>query len=154
MSIAEALDYARSAAGRLALFVYATPTPGDIAELAEAWQLHPLLVEDLQHANQRPKLERYGDVLFLVVRSARYIDDIEDVEFAEFHVLVRADAVAVLFQDKRWIDGSGAAAFAEEGDGAEIGGDRGLLTEELLDLGPRRSSTGSSTRSSTASAPC
>lgn len=136
VSIAEALDYASSAAGRLALFVYATPTPADIAELAEAWQLHPLLVEDLQHANQRPKLERYGDVLFLVVRSARYIDDIEDVEFAEFHVLVRADAVAVLFQDKRWIDGSGAAAFAEEGDGAEIGGDRGLLTEELLDLGP------------------
>ena len=136
VSIVDALDAASSADGRLALFVFATPTAGDVAELAEAWQLHPLLVEDLQHANQRPKLERYGDVLFLVVRSARYIDDIEDVEYAEFHVRVRPNADAVLFQDRRWIDGSGAAAFVEESEGDEVGGDRGLLTEELLDLGP------------------
>ncbi|GAB3574760.1 hypothetical protein GCM10027406_05240 [Leifsonia lichenia] len=43
--------------------------------LTEAWRLHPLLVEDLLRAHQRPKLDRYGDVLFLVVRSARHTFD-------------------------------------------------------------------------------
>lgn len=64
-----------------------------ITELADAWELHTLLREDLLHAHQRPKVDRYGDVLFLVVRSARYID--EDIDFAEFHMLVRPGAVAV-----------------------------------------------------------
>lgn len=39
-------------------------------------------------ADQRPKVERYGEVLFVVVRSARYIDATEEVEFNEFHLLV------------------------------------------------------------------
>ena len=38
------------------------------------------------HAHQRPKLERYGDTLFLVLRPARYIDETETVEFGEVHV--------------------------------------------------------------------
>jgi magnesium transporter len=37
-------------------------------------------------AHQRPKLERYGDTLFLVLRPARYIDETETVEFGEVHI--------------------------------------------------------------------
>jgi len=38
--------------------------------------------------HQRPKLERFGDVLFVVLRSARYLDAPEEVEFGEVHVFV------------------------------------------------------------------
>ncbi|MEZ5187643.1 MAG: hypothetical protein R2723_03095 [Microbacterium sp.] len=70
------------------------------------------------HAGQRPKLERYGEVLFLVVRSARYIDESEEVEFSEFHILVRGRAVAVLCQSHRWIDGTDGT------DGTAVTGER------------------------------
>ena len=40
-----------------------------------------------------PKLERYGDTLFVVLRAARYLDDAEEVEFGELHVFVGPDFV-------------------------------------------------------------
>lgn len=119
--------------GRTALLLYPKPTPDDIAELATAWNLHPLLVEDLLHAGQRPKLERYDDALFIVARSAWYIDATEDVDFAEFHILVRPRSVAVFCQDGRWIDG----LDADVASGAADRGDHTLLDDEqLLHHGP------------------
>lgn len=118
---------------RTALLLYPHPTPADVAELADSWQLHPLLVEDLLHAGQRPKLERYDDALFLVVRSAWYIDATEDVDFAEFHILVRPRAIAVFCQDGRWIDG----LDADDASGAADRGDHTLLDDhQLLHHGP------------------
>ena len=38
------------------------------------FELHPLAVEDAVKAHQRSKLERYGDCLFLVFKTARYDD--------------------------------------------------------------------------------
>lgn len=132
-SIADALRFSTEEQGRIALCLFPAPTGDDIEELAEAWSLHPVLVEDLQLAGQRPKLERYGEVLFLVVRSARYVDETEEVDFSEFHVLVRPNAVAVLCQDGRWIDGSDDASLPSNSDSA----DNTLLdNEELLKLGP------------------
>lgn len=95
-------------------------------------------VEDIRHpvvdvGGQRPKLERYDDTLFLVVRSAWYIDEKEDVDFAEFHILVRPQAVAVFCQDGRWIDG----LDADDASGAADRGDHTLLDDEqLLHHGP------------------
>jgi magnesium transporter len=135
--VADGLRFADAAAGRMTMFLYPAPTPDSIQELADAWQLHPLLVEDLIHAGQRPKLERYADVLFLVVRSARYIDETEEVDFSEFHMLVRPNAVAVLCQDKRWIDGTDGTGFDE---GELTRSDRPertlLFDQRLLKLGP------------------
>ena len=62
------------------------PTAEELAAVAEEFDLHELAVEDTIHAHQRPKLERYGDTLFLVLRPARYIDETETVEFGEIHV--------------------------------------------------------------------
>lgn len=136
-TIADGLAFAESAPNRMTTFFYPAPTAESITELAEAWELHPVLVEDLLHAHQRPKLERYGDVLFLVVRSARYIDEAEEVDFAEFHFLVRPDAVAVLCQDKRWIDGTDGMRFNEDQLTSPDRHERLLLTDEkLLRLGP------------------
>jgi magnesium transporter len=62
------------------------PTAEEFSEVAEEFELHALAVEDAVHAHQRPKLERYGDALFCVLRPARYVDDTETVEFGEVHV--------------------------------------------------------------------
>jgi magnesium transporter len=62
------------------------PTNEEIAVIAREFEIHELALEDAVHAHQRPKLERYGDVLFLVLRPARYDDETETVEFGEIHV--------------------------------------------------------------------
>jgi magnesium transporter len=90
----------------MAMSFYPEPSPEQIAELGTAWQLHPVMLEDILIANQRPNLERAGEVLLLVLRSARYLDDTEEIDFDEFHVLVRPGSVAVLCQNNEWIDGT------------------------------------------------
>lgn len=62
------------------------PDAAEFAKVALAFALHELAVEDAVHAHQRPKLERYGDMIFLVLRPARYIDETETVEFGEVHI--------------------------------------------------------------------
>lgn len=137
VSIAEALTFAERTPGGTALCLFPRATVQEIAELATAWRLHPLLAEDLRDAGQRPKLERYGDVLFVVVRAAHYIDASEDVKLSEFHVLVRPGTIAVVCQDGRWIDGSDAADLPENTVDTVARGDETLLDDpRLLMLGP------------------
>ena len=62
------------------------PSEEELASIAREFDLHPLAVEDAVHAHQRAKLERYGDTLYLVLRTARYIDETETVEFGEVHI--------------------------------------------------------------------
>ncbi|WP_436702273.1 magnesium/cobalt transporter CorA [Nocardioides sp. BYT-33-1] len=72
------------------------PEQHELASLAEEFGLHELAVEDAIVAHQRPKLERYDDTLFVVLRAARYLDDVEEVEFGEVHVFVGRDFVVTL----------------------------------------------------------
>jgi magnesium transporter len=72
------------------------PAQSEIRSVAEEFDLHPLAVEDAISAHQRPKLERYGSVLFLVLRPARYLDEEERVEFGELHVFIGADFVVTV----------------------------------------------------------
>ncbi|CAL9312410.1 MULTISPECIES: magnesium and cobalt transport protein CorA [unclassified Streptomyces] len=67
------------------------PSERDLLSLAVEFGLHELAVEDAMEAHQRPKLERYGDTLFVVLRAARYLDAQEEVDFAELHVFVGPD---------------------------------------------------------------
>jgi magnesium transporter len=67
------------------------PSEQELLSLAAEFDLHELAVEDAMEAHQRPKLERYGDTLFVVLRAARYLDAQEEVDFAELHVFVGAD---------------------------------------------------------------
>lgn len=67
-----------------------------LAELAEEFGLHELAIEDAVVAHQRPKLERYGDTLFMVLRAAHYDDDDERVLFGELHVFAGANFVVTV----------------------------------------------------------
>ncbi|HEU5082030.1 MAG TPA: magnesium and cobalt transport protein CorA, partial [Acidimicrobiales bacterium] len=72
------------------------PGPDEIAHVAEVFDLHPLAVEDAIKARQRPKVERYGPWLFVVLKTGRYLDEPEEVEFGEIQLFVGPDAVVVL----------------------------------------------------------
>ena len=48
--------------------------------------LHDLAVEDAHRAHQRPKLERYGESVFLVLRTAHFVDGTDRLAFGETHV--------------------------------------------------------------------
>ncbi len=50
------------------------------------FQLHDLAIEDAEHPHQRPKLEQYGDALFIVARTAQLIEG--RVTFGETHLFV------------------------------------------------------------------
>ncbi|MCT4352170.1 magnesium and cobalt transport protein CorA [Streptomyces sp. Je 1-79] len=69
------------------------PTESELHSLAGEFDLHELAVEDALEAHQRPKLERYGDTLFVVLRAARYLDAQEEVDFGELHIFVGQDFV-------------------------------------------------------------
>ncbi|MEU7046105.1 magnesium and cobalt transport protein CorA [Streptomyces varsoviensis] len=69
------------------------PSEAELLSLSDEFDLHQLAVEDALEAHQRPKLERYGETLFVVLRAARYLDAPEEVDFGELHVFVGPDFV-------------------------------------------------------------
>jgi magnesium transporter len=67
------------------------PAPAELAQMQEEFGLHELAVEDAQSFHLRPKVEQYEDderVLFVVLRTARYDDDREEVDFGEVSVFM------------------------------------------------------------------
>ncbi len=73
---------------RLAWLGLYRPEPRELGELAELFDLPELAVEDAITAHQRPKFERYGDTLFVVLKAARYVDAAEEVDFGELHLFL------------------------------------------------------------------
>jgi magnesium transporter len=92
LSLRETCEALRQERGVAWIGLY-RPTEEEFASVAEEFELHELAVEDALEAHQRPKLERYGQTLFVVLRPARYLDDPEEVEFGEIHVFVGEDFV-------------------------------------------------------------
>jgi magnesium transporter len=72
------------------------PTQEEFESVAQELELPTRVVEDAIKAQQRPKLVRYGDSLFVVLKTARYLDEPEKVEFSEVHVLVGKDFVVTV----------------------------------------------------------
>jgi magnesium transporter len=62
------------------------PDEAEMRSTAEAFDLPELAVEDATNAHQRPKMEDYQGSYFIVLRSARYNDDKEEVEFGEINI--------------------------------------------------------------------
>ncbi|WP_308123471.1 magnesium/cobalt transporter CorA [Modestobacter marinus] len=70
---ARALEVARERGGFVWLGLH-EPTEDELTAIAAHYGLHPLAVEDAVYAHQRPKLERYDDQLFMVFKTARYVE--------------------------------------------------------------------------------
>jgi len=98
------------------------PSHDEIEAVSKEFSLHALAVEDTVTAHQRPKFEHYGETVFVVLRPARYIDQVEIVELGEVHLFLGSDFVITV-------------RHAEEPDLAEV---RRRLQDdpELLAHGP------------------
>ncbi|MDT5038584.1 MAG: magnesium transporter [Micromonosporaceae bacterium] len=59
------------------------PDAGELADIAETFELDELPVEDAIKSHQRPKVERYGDMTFVSLRTARYVEHAELTESSE-----------------------------------------------------------------------
>jgi magnesium transporter len=69
------------------------PTETEFDSLRREFDLHPLAVEDAIHAHQRPKLEVYEGMIFLVLKTARYVDPTEVIQLGEVLVFLGDDYV-------------------------------------------------------------
>src|ERR1700734_1454361 len=75
--------------------------PGDeeLAQVRDTFGLHELAVEDAQSFHMRPKVETYDqDVQLVILRTARYDDDAEEVEFGEISVFLAPSFVIAVRQ--------------------------------------------------------
>jgi magnesium transporter len=75
--------------------------PGDeeLAEVRDTFGLHELAVEDAQSLHMRPKIERYGqDVQLVILRTARYDDEAEGVDVGEISVFLAPTFVITVRQ--------------------------------------------------------
>ena len=72
------------------------PNEAQLMPVADQFGFHEIAVEDAIVAHQRPKLERYGDTLFVVLRAATYLDKEEEVEFGEIHLFVGPNFVVTV----------------------------------------------------------
>jgi hypothetical protein len=75
------------------------PEPAELDQVRRAFGLHELAVEDAQSFHLRPKLDHYDDgVSFMILRTARYDDAKEEVEFGEISVFLGATFVITVRQ--------------------------------------------------------
>src|SRR5215208_5425892 len=76
------------------------PTQQEFESVAQELALPPRAIESAIKPQQRPKLVRYGDSLFVVLKTARYLDEAQKVEFSEIHVVVGKDFIVTVFYEE------------------------------------------------------
>lgn len=121
--IGEELDAIRTAGSSDFLWIgMKDPSEETFDRVSDALHLHPLAIEDSVIGDQRPKLERYGDGFFLVIRPLRYVEETSDVESGELMVFL----------------GPNHLVTVRRGEAAPLAGLRRRLEEDptALDLGP------------------
>lgn len=91
-----ALDAARNQRGAFVWLGLNEPTAEQMKGIAEAFKLHELVVEDVVRAGQRPKLEQFGEVHLLALRTARYVEHDELTAHSE---VVETGQVMLLIGD-------------------------------------------------------
>jgi magnesium transporter len=69
------------------------PTADEFDSVAREFNLHRLAVEDAIKAHQRPKLEKYGDSLLFVLKTARWDAEADDVRFGEVLLFIGEDFI-------------------------------------------------------------
>jgi len=76
------------------------PDEAEMARIAKVFGLHHLAVEDALTRRQRPKVEPYEDMLFLVLKTLWYVDETDQVETGQVSIFLGADFVVTVRQGK------------------------------------------------------
>jgi magnesium transporter len=90
------LEHAYDERGKDDTFVWIglyEPSAEEFESIKSEFELHPLAVEDAIESHQRPKLEVFGDMLLLVLKTARYVDPTEVIELGELLVFLGHDYI-------------------------------------------------------------
>lgn len=95
MSVADAARLSRGGRGFVWLAV-SQPAREELDELRECFELPALAVEDALEGHQRPKLEEYGDCLFVVVKTVLYNEATGQLDVGELDVFVGARYALVI----------------------------------------------------------
>jgi magnesium transporter len=69
------------------------PTEEEFDSIRAEFSLHPLAVEDAIESHQRPKLEVFDDMVFVVLKTARYVDPQEVVTIGEIMIFLGEDYI-------------------------------------------------------------
>src|SRR5215211_3371239 len=72
------------------------PSKEEFASVSREFDLPEMAVRGAINAHHRPRLERYGDSFFIVLRTAHYLDKQERVEFGEIHIFLGRDFVVTV----------------------------------------------------------
>src|SRR5437763_7270554 len=104
------------------------PAEDELADIANTFELHELTVEDAIKEFQRPKIERYGEMTFAVIRTTRYVEHTQLTESSE---VVETGSVS-LFLGQHFV------ITIRTGSGGELAPVRAMLEArpELLRHGP------------------
>ena len=105
------------------------PSEDEMSAIAHTYGLHELAVEDAVKAEQRPKLENFGTVHFLVMRTARYVPHREITETSQ----VVETGQMMIFVGEQFV------ITVRHGDASELGSVRADLETTraaLLEQGP------------------
>ncbi len=90
---------ARCGQGGFAWLGLFEPSEEELAQVRDTFGLHELAVEDAQNFHMRPKVESYDqDVQLVILRTARYDDAAEEVEFGEISVFLAPTFVITVRQ--------------------------------------------------------
>lgn len=107
------------------------PEEDEITRLAEVFALHPLAVEDIHKAHQRPKIDVYDDFYFLVFYDVDYIEDGDRIDEHELAVAIGKNYLLTFHQEPIEEIEEVAARFRRNSQEIERG--IGVLLYSLLD---------------------
>nr|WP_174550882.1 magnesium and cobalt transport protein CorA [Actinomadura latina] len=94
--ISDAFDLAREDGDCFLWIGLFEPDEDEFELVKDELNLHPLAAEDAVSAHQRPKLERYDDTLFFVLKTLSYIDATSDIEVGEIMIFLGRDFVVTV----------------------------------------------------------
>lgn len=108
---------------------YPHATASQVRQLAEAGNLQGRLVHELMNPLQA-KYGQFGDVIYLPLRGAQYIDATGDVRLIPVQVLLKGAEVVVLLPEGVWFDGKPVVDSSSEASLAEL--DRRIAENQIL----------------------
>jgi magnesium transporter len=87
-NFSDALATARSQEHSFVWIGLHDPTQHELDKVADEFKLHELAVEDALKAHQRPKVEDYGDSMFVVLKTVRYDEQTQQIELGDVMMFV------------------------------------------------------------------
>jgi magnesium transporter len=93
LGLDQAGDASRSGKDTFVWLGVAEPSAEEFEAIAREFDLHELAVEDAVKAHQRPKVERFGDTLLIVVKTITHPDAGHGIEGGELLIFVNPDFI-------------------------------------------------------------